>query len=303
MLTVAKSPNTSTPKTPLEDLVDTVRTVSDLNGWLKRGLSEPFALVVDLTPELARALLERNASNRPFVKKNYDALLHAVKSGEFRLNGETIVVSKDGFLNDGQHRCEVVADTGITIRTFIAFGVERDTRSTVDRGSRRTMGHVFTMNGLCMANTNACAAIARWVLNAQADSLPTLLEFSEAEYLRFAEEHEERLVAAYGLARQLSRIYCLTPAPIGMAIYLCSERRDDVTAEMLRRLISGTDIQSDTPLALLHRRYRNHALDNKLSPAEQAALFIVAFNHIRHKRENLQLLRWRPTMDAFPKPV
>lgn len=58
--------------------------------------------------------------------------------GRWRLNGQTIILSLDGDLNDGQHRLWAVVLTGTPIRATVFFGAERDSRLTVDTNDQRT---------------------------------------------------------------------------------------------------------------------------------------------------------------------
>lgn len=65
--------------------------------------------IVNLTPDIASRMLNTNQRNRPLknnVVKQYAA---AMLRGEWKLNGETIIISRDGNLLDGQHRISALA--------------------------------------------------------------------------------------------------------------------------------------------------------------------------------------------------
>lgn len=146
-------PKLVTTKSPDEQALD----------WLieccERARNEgPFSIVVELTPALANVLISLNPDNRTVRPVLLQNLIADIKDGRFVLNGETIIVSVDGVMNDGQHRCMAVVEANQSIKTFIAFGVERDSRLTVDTGGVRTTGDFLSMKGVIDSNVAASVA-------------------------------------------------------------------------------------------------------------------------------------------------
>lgn len=91
-----------------------------------------FSEIVQITPEVAQRILKNNPNNRKIVKSGLVARLRDMIDGRYELNGQTIILSKHGDLNDGQHRLWSVLLSGVVIRTNVFFGAERDTRLTID---------------------------------------------------------------------------------------------------------------------------------------------------------------------------
>src|ERR1700720_140131 len=114
-----------------------------IKGKKENGYSE----IVTLTPVLAQLLLERNPINRPLSRRNKEELTQDFTSGRYVFNGESIIVSDTGVLNDGQHRCLTVLETGIAVRTAIVFGPKEDTRFTVDTGRSKSVTNFLHMKG------------------------------------------------------------------------------------------------------------------------------------------------------------
>lgn len=135
-----------------------------LRAWLAEriNLGEPVSEVVTLTPALARLLLERNKENRPVSKTNLDRLKSDLNGGRYVFNGEAIIISSSGDLNDGQHRCMAVRETGKSLRTVMVFGPSRETRMTLDQGAQRSAGHYLGMAGFTSTNHLAGAANLVW---------------------------------------------------------------------------------------------------------------------------------------------
>jgi len=140
--------------------------VARLTKWIDEKLAEarkePVTELVTLSPALASILLERNENNRPLSATGVERIKRDLEQGRWVFNGESIIVSIDGKLNDGQHRCRAVVETGISIRMVIVFGPRRDSRLTLDQGICRTVGHYLGMNGYSDANNLGSAANYYW---------------------------------------------------------------------------------------------------------------------------------------------
>lgn len=115
-----------------------------------------------LTPELAQILLMSNKGNRRVNAANLGAIMRDMAQGRWQPNGETVIISKDGMLNDGQHRCFGALITGACVETAIAFGVERESIATVDIGRKRTGADRLGIGGV--TNYVLMSAISSLVL-------------------------------------------------------------------------------------------------------------------------------------------
>lgn len=153
--------------TPAVDVQVQKRTVADreaemwLNGQLARGRLEPFSVIGKVTPELADRLLACNPHNRSVSKRIVSRYATDMRNGQWEFNGESIKVSCDGLLNDGQHRLSACLESGVTIPMLFIFGLPRDSRLTLDQGLQRTVGHYFAMDGV--TDANVAAAVARMI--------------------------------------------------------------------------------------------------------------------------------------------
>lgn len=133
--------------------------------WLEEQIAasqnEVRSIVVDLTPALARALLNRNPGNRKISQSTVEAYARDIANDAWQFNGEPIIVSRDGHMNDGQHRSEGVVAADKPIRVVMIFGVERETRNTLDQGKVRRLADYLFMDGY--SNTIRLASVARYV--------------------------------------------------------------------------------------------------------------------------------------------
>lgn len=110
---------------------------------------------------MATKMLKNNQINRPLKGWLVDYLAKAITSGDFVYNGESVIVSKDGYLLDGQHRLSAIVKTGIPCQIELIEGVNKKVMPTIDTGSGRSAADVFAMNGF--KNCNVLAGVVKLI--------------------------------------------------------------------------------------------------------------------------------------------
>lgn len=133
-----------------------------LTNQIDRARKGVVTEVVDLTPALARVLLARNKDNRSISTPTVENYARDMANGAWVFNGEPIIISNDGLLNDGQHRCEAVLMADVSVPCVIVIGLGRETRMTVDQGKMRSAGDYLGMNGYGDSLVLACVAKYVW---------------------------------------------------------------------------------------------------------------------------------------------
>lgn len=133
-------------------------TVNWLEKCIERGKREVFTEITTITPGLASELLKRNPDNRHIKPKKSQHFATDMLKGHWVFNGEPIIISQDGLLNDGQHRLNALIEANVTLPMIITFGVSRDSRTTIDQGSARTAGDYLAMDGYHYAKNAATAS-------------------------------------------------------------------------------------------------------------------------------------------------
>lgn len=136
-------------------------------GWFKQALhrsrNEIFSEVKTVTPQLAEIILQNNPDNRSIRASKFMQLVSDMRNGRWTMNGEPVIIAKTGELNDGQHRLKAVVEAGVSVPILFVFGVERDTRTTVDQGANRSASDYLGMTGV--VNASVTAAIARMLIS------------------------------------------------------------------------------------------------------------------------------------------
>jgi|SRR5215472_7612322 len=117
-------------------------------GRLAHAKGELHAETATLTPDRANHMLEGNVENRRPNEKIIASIESAIHADAWRLNGESVIVSVDGTLNDGQNRLMAIVRARKAVRSIVVFGAERHSRFTVDMGKGRTAGVILELRGV-----------------------------------------------------------------------------------------------------------------------------------------------------------
>lgn len=289
-------------KPPARLSPDQVRNIEieRLERWaderVRASQVEPLVEMVTLSPALAYVLLKRNEANRPISEAGIDRLKRDISEGRWEFNGESIILSKDGKLNDGQHRCRAVIETERSIRMVIAFGPERDSRLTLDQGVARTVGHYLGMHGY--ADANHIATIAKYVwqykernrLSTSGREAPTKTQ------ARLTAEHYKQIPASLAFVTRPGVGAICTRSMLAFAHFAISEVSGDQANLFMDRLIKGASLVEGDPILIC----RNKLIETRSSANIQAraSLIFKAWNaHVRGERP--RTLLW--TAKTLPK--
>lgn len=115
-----------------------------------------------ITPSEATAMLEnidnpRSATGAGSLRK-IDTISRDILSGNWTLNGATILINSKGALVDGQHRLHAIIKAGKRVKTWVVYGVD-DVRYIDLGGNMRTWAQLAQHGGI--KNASAVQAVAR----------------------------------------------------------------------------------------------------------------------------------------------
>lgn len=279
--------------------------IDELNSWIKRGEREVFSVVTEMTPALARRLLERNEDNRPLrlegAKRSVAAYAEAMRRGDWLLNGESVIISADGHLNDGQHRLTAVVEANCAVQMMLTFGVERDSRHTVDQGAIRSPGQILVMFGEKNCNQLATALGFLWVY----DGRKPVGSYPTSEELLHTLDQNPHIREMVTEVSNLWRQFRLSGGYIAGAAMVCYRVNPRQLDAFIHALATGLGLDSDRdPVFVLRKKLIAHSQQARRSSnipsIEQAAIFIKTFNAFRRGR-SVGALRW-PNVEGEPFP-
>lgn len=277
MLNVVEAPPQDKPKASNHHTISGTRAASLwLSEQVKKAATQITTQVVELTPDLAAALLERNPQNRRLSEGAVEQFARDIKSGGWAFNGESIVVSSDGLLNDGQHRCAAVVAAKKSISTILVVGAERETRVTLDQGKNRLISDYLAMEGHVGAPILASAAFIAWQVEKYGFTTRTKdFRPTKGELMAYVDQHG-------GLIKSVGRIPQYGVKKIGgrPVLAFChwhlSKWANPADADaFIDSLITGANLARGNPI--LYVRNRLSQLTG-LTVAERVELIIRGWN-------------------------
>jgi hypothetical protein len=226
------------------------------HACVEEAKSGPITKVVDMGPALAKEMLSDNADNRSVRHTKFVQYSSDMASGKWAFNGEPIIISKEGKLNDGQHRCLAAIDANATIKTLIVFGVDRESRVTVDQGGARSAGDYLGMEGV--ANAAMQAAIARMVIGYEStggQGLGNNSTISNAEVC--ARVHKDSGIAEAATFGHTHHAYSrnfVAGSVVGFAYYILARHNRDEARQFLSRVCRGDGLKMRDPAHTLREK-------------------------------------------------
>jgi len=113
-------------------------------------------------PERASELLAMNSGNfRQLSRRRVAQYAQDMTDGNWEVNGETIKISSESIILDGQHRLHAIVKSGATIETAVVYDITCD-GTHIDRGATRKASDWLRHEGFL--NCTNLAATARLVL-------------------------------------------------------------------------------------------------------------------------------------------
>lgn len=220
-------------------------------GWFRACVNAGriHSEVVNVTPGLAAFILDYNADNRALKTTKVKQYVADMMAGRWTLNGEPIIVSNTGELNDGQHRLSALIDAGATVPFLFVFGVTRESRTTVDQGAARGANDYLAMSGT--PNSKAAASLTRLLIGyeeAAGNTMGNAGAVTSAQILDRVER--DPLIAKAASYAQSNASYAkgiLSPALIGFTFYVLSKVDAVAARDFMDQVCIGENIKRGDP--------------------------------------------------------
>jgi hypothetical protein len=205
--------------------------------------------VEDITPEIAKAMLEKNPANRRFRQPHAAALKSDMDAGDWHENGAPFIILKDGTLADGQHRAWAIWKSGITAKNCVVIrGMSKDAMHTIDTGAKRTVGDHLQIAG--MANGNEVGAVITTLANIARHRVSATVTSSAAR--RILHAHPGILESTRATARSFRRIASYLGALHYLTVWSGHADRADALADVWK---TGVPDYPGDPMHVLRERF------------------------------------------------
>jgi hypothetical protein len=163
MRAVAKGPEAEAPgdRKEEEQTAEIVRLRRALWG-AREGSARVTTIQWLVTPDLAFALLGRNAGNRAPSMAVVGQYARDLQRGQWPISHQGLAVGPELELGDGAHRCHAIVRSGVTATMLVTcYHIRRDwenARRTWDAGRKRTKGNILELTGLVPKGQGAATA-------------------------------------------------------------------------------------------------------------------------------------------------
>lgn len=279
-------------------------TVAKLPRKAKTPLPLQDALqIVTVTPEMAVQILERNELNRPLNDQHVHRIARQITEGKWKFNGDTIKISSDHSVVDGQHRLWAIIEAKQAVDTIIVTGIERDAFATIDTLRKpRSGSDVIALAGT-LKYRNMIAAALGWLIRYQRGVLQT---YNQPQNKVENSDIEAAFKEHPGIVRAVERCMPLrglaNPGIVAFAYYVALDRNGLLAEKLVDTLIDPAGVSINDPLFRL-RSYFTSDHHKRKEAVMSIALMFKALNAARAGRK-ISALSWKNqgrNPEAFPK--
>lgn len=261
-------------------------------------------MLVEITPEMAADWLDnRNVGlrNRTISKVIAGRYAGAMRRGEWKANHQGIAFDTEGWLLDGQHRLQGVANAGVSIAMWVHPDMPRDVFDTLDVGRRRQAAHLISApNAMVLASAVRFLALADGIKEPR-NAGAAYSELTNVEVLDLVRKAGANLEQAARIGVRLHKGARLTPSATAAVVYqvLTTENAGELD-DFVEGLVTGANLDRDDPRLRLRNAFIGGQAVRAASmrtPSHPYALTVKAWNNFLMRRP-LSALVWRGDEDV-----
>ena len=279
-----------------------------LDNRLATGKTSMTVEMMKITPAIAEQMLERcNTNNRPLNQAKVDSYTDQMLRGLWKKTAQTVSISTDSRLNNGQHRLHAIIKSGMPLDMFVVFGEDRDAFLVTDVQRPRSAGdalHIAGFNGV-----NHLAAAARLAKAITENDWREKFTYTNEEILTFVRLHPE-IIDHLKVGSSMARRMRCSHGAIGVACWLLQgskyaakgdefqnaiytgENMGPVLAKLRDAIVNKTWYQKG--------RYGNKgSRDSRDINISLIATFVLGWNQFVSGRRGLVAFDWK----EFPKAL
>jgi len=267
--------------------------------------------VMTITPDQARAWLDRGGLNRSLSERRVQRLMMAIRRGEWRLTGEAIKLDVDSKVRDGQHRLEAIARGGAPVQSVVIRNVTEDAFDVMDTGAVRSPADVLGIHGIPYRTAMASAARGLILIERFGRYQPTRWEpestITAPEILAYVRDHPE-LIDAIRMSDNLRSSGFIGGVGLWGTVLAMLLRKDRKATELfVEGLMEGANLPKDSPILKLRNQLQVQYAkwDNTGGGRESLIALAVKAWNLWRRGEGIQHLSWRSEgrgAEDFPFP-
>jgi hypothetical protein len=282
-------------------------TPTQLNFIVQSKKQVTFQMTID--KQIAETILLLNTKNRQINEKHLIFLKKQILDNAWVFNAQSISISNENTLLDGQHRLTAVVKTDKEIVSNVSFGVNQNTFSTIDTGVVRYAKDTLYLNGYNnVANlSSAIKLISNYNANRISETRGRESKMTNEQTLQFAKKHS--IEYWNGLIKQASLYYKnhgvlmgISCSEIASFLYLIKDADQTKIDNFCKIIFLGLDRKEDTFINFLAKKLID-AKKNKMSSIPYAikmAYLYKAWNMFLDNSKAKKVL-YNPESETYPR--
>lgn len=170
-----------------------------------------------ITPELAKEMIDKsdylfNLANTKQRRVKAGTVTHYAKQmekGQWQINGDTITLSSEGKILNGQHRLRSIIKSNVGQMVLLVEGVADEAMMTMDYGVKRTLENYLQMMEESYENGSAAIVKIKVLLDSrkkEIDQSNDNLKVSITDYVDAYSDNPEKFKDAVHFAKGLNKV-------------------------------------------------------------------------------------------------
>lgn len=261
-----------------------------------------------ISPEIAKDYMKRNINNRKVDYGIVNYYADQMIRGNWKLSPEGISIDELGRLIDGQHRLLAVIKSNMTISFVVLKGFKEDVFPTVNTGKSRSVGDVFSIEGI--PNSTIISSGIKLYINLKKNFNLKItnnrdLHLSNIDLISI---YNNDVNLYQDISKKTKSIYSklrlfTTSEIFSYYIFLIREKKYSI--DKIDQFFNqfNTYSQNETINNLRNRLIKDKSTkSSKLKPIHKRALFVKTWNAFILDK-NIKSLKYNPEIEVFPELI
>lgn len=275
--------------------------MADLGKGIQAG-------IVNITPEQAAKMLERNVRNRNISKRRVVFYAEEIKKGNWMLNGESIRFNDKNQLIDGQHRLSAIIKANVSVEMIVITGLNPEVFKNIDTGRNRNGGDALSIIITDKTGDHARKAgslITRIIVSEKSNLLSIhtrsslnlnssiTLASSNTEIVEYYRKNKYEIdeIVEFGLKYQTKTKKIMNLTGLMFAFWQLRKINVDAAEHFYTSIATGENLTNTNPIYHLREKLMSiNSSDNKPPSWHIPAYIFKAWNAFRKGETMLRLI-------------
>ncbi len=225
------------------------------------------SMVVNVTPDIAKHMLQTNEGNRPLNESNVLFLAKEMMDENWQFDGSPIRFNNIGKLIDGQHRLNAIVKANKTYPLMVITGLEPTVFKTMDTGRKRSGADAVAIEGI--EQSGLVSSTCKFIYNFNnkvysRGALRMTKSLSNSELIDFYKSNMSigdsiKFYIKFPKSKPSEKI--ISSSLLAGFHFLLSNIDEIKANEFLTKLYTGIGLEADSPITAL----RNKLLKAKIN--------------------------------------